>query len=102
MLVHALWGSFVRLKQLATRRSLLRGCLRGAGVERVQAWLQGSCGHGLRGCPLGLRGCPLRPLRSKHGIRGSSGSVRSRRTLAHNLDRVISQGQGGWGQWAGP
>ena len=66
----------VRLK-LRVRR--LRGCRRGAGEDRVQAWLPGPpAGHGLRSRR------PLRPFRCERGIRGGSG--RSRRTLAQDLD----------------
>ncbi len=59
--------------------SLLRGCRRGAGEDRVQAWLPGPpAGHGLRSRR------PLRPFRCERGIRG--GSEGSRRTRAHDLD----------------
>ncbi len=74
------------------RRSLLRGCRRGAGEERVQAWLPGPPGHGLRSRR------PLRPFRCERGIRGGSGLLR--RTLAHDLDLWgIGLGQGAPAQW---
>jgi hypothetical protein len=61
----------VRLTLRVRRRSLLSGCGRGAGEElRLPAWLPGS---------------PAPPaFRCEHGTRG--GSVRSRRTRAHDLD----------------
>ncbi len=57
---------------LAPQRAQVRLTM---GEDRVPAWLP---------CRLGCRARPLRPFHSEHGIRG--GSVRSRRTRAHDLD----------------